>query len=219
MAAYSQAGSGGRALQQLGADRMNKLQGDLFLRTYGGNPSWSSGRGAGAPSRSQSRSSSILGAPNSEVFGGGSASNLRRGGGGPQDVFSATAPPAITLSSKMVEEATGVRLQEAQLEALRGRYKGGSSIPFGAAHDQQVSPDDLRQKVFGSIVLQPGQWPRRSRGDGDGRLSTASSMRSSVRGAGGSSVGVPVRRQSNSVPAPKVPHYAPDTQRHRVGRA
>mmetsp|Transcript_33337 Transcript_33337/g.61117 ORF Transcript_33337/g.61117 Transcript_33337/m.61117 type:complete len:213 (-) Transcript_33337:90-728(-) len=203
-------GGGGRALQQLGVNRMERVQGDLFLRTYGGNTSWPSGRGAGTTSRSQSRSGS-------DVWGGSNTSKQRRGGG-QKDMFSATAPPAISLSSKMVEEATGVRLQDAQLEALRQRYRG-SSVPFGAASDQQVNPDDLRQKVFGSIVLQPGQWPHRSRGDGEGRLSTASSMRSSVRGVGGGSIGVPVRRPSNSVPAPKAPHLTSDQHRHRVGRA
>jgi len=69
--------------------------------------------------------------------------------------FYATAPaPRLEISG--VQEATGVRLSDDQLSILRTRFKGneggfGSAGPTGA---------DLRQEIFGKMVLQPGQWPR-----------------------------------------------------------
>lgn len=70
--------------------------------------------------------------------------------------FYATAP-APRLSSDTVEEATGVRLSNSQLSALKRRYQGGRAT-FGGG--DLPNNNDIRREVFGSLVLQPGQWPK-----------------------------------------------------------
>lgn len=72
-----------------------------------------------------------------------------------------TAPGKMQIGAGDVEEATGVRLSGDQLEALRKRYQGGYAR-FGAENrfGESINNDDLRQEVFGSIVLRPGQWPK-----------------------------------------------------------
>merc|ERR1719401_577115 len=81
--------------------------------------------------------------------------------GPPGNRFYMTAPAATRIGAGDVEEATGVRLSKDQLEALRKRYQGGYARLGGENRfGETISNDDLRQEVFGSIVLRPGQWPK-----------------------------------------------------------
>jgi len=114
---------------------------------------------AGGFSARSSSASTLFAEP---LRGGG---DLRRAGGGASDAgsaagsngrFYATAP-AGRIGIAEVQEATGVGLSDAQLSALRGRYKGAGGGAFGG---ENPSAAELRQAVFGSLVLRPGQWPR-----------------------------------------------------------
>lgn len=70
--------------------------------------------------------------------------------------------PAARIEVSDVQDATGVRLSQDQLQALRKRYQGGHARS-GEAHSAfggGPTTDDLRQEVFGSLVLRPGQWPK-----------------------------------------------------------
>lgn len=90
------------------------------------------------------------------VFGGVSSASsavsapLGRG----RKAFYATAP-APRLGATDVEDITGVRLTDTQLQALRSRFQG----------DGRDRADQLRNEVFGSMVLRPGQWPKATGGD------------------------------------------------------
>eukprot|EP00427_Karlodinium_veneficum_P037963 CAMPEP_0169280788 /NCGR_PEP_ID=MMETSP1016-20121227/55824_1 /TAXON_ID=342587 /ORGANISM="Karlodinium micrum, Strain CCMP2283" /LENGTH=123 /DNA_ID=CAMNT_0009369197 /DNA_START=190 /DNA_END=558 /DNA_ORIENTATION=- len=72
-----------------------------------------------------------------------------------------TAPGKMQIGAGDVEQATGVRLSGDQLEALRKRYQGGyARLGAEPRFGESINNDDLRQEVFGSIVLRPGQWPK-----------------------------------------------------------
>lgn len=68
--------------------------------------------------------------------------------------------PARPIAASAVEEATGVRLSDSQLQVLRMRYQGGCGIMASCSFGDGPTSSDLRREVFGGIVLKPGQWPR-----------------------------------------------------------
>ncbi|CAK0903394.1 unnamed protein product [Prorocentrum cordatum] len=86
---------------------------------------------------------------------GGVSSAVSAPLGGGRKAFYATAP-APRLGATDVEQITGVRLSDTQLQALRLRFQG----------DGRDRADQLRSEVFGSMVLRPGQWPKVTGGDG-----------------------------------------------------
>jgi len=139
-------GFNGRAPPRGAAAAACGLQPNVLLaRTHGGNVFGGSRPVTGASSCGMSSRHN-----GSEGGGRGSA-----GGGGK---FSSTAP-ATLLPASVVEEATGVRLCDDQLRAVRGRYQSGSSgLAMGIA-GRAPNQMDLRQEVFSSIVLRPGQFP------------------------------------------------------------
>jgi len=134
----------------------------LMARTHAGDLGWSrphtdadstaeEGWSACGPS---SASSATARGPGG---GGGRAPEPRAPGR-----FSQTAPPP-RLAFAEVEEATGVRLSKDQLQALRRRCcQGGYGRFAGGLGGESLNGEQLRQEVFGSIVLRPGQWPKAS---------------------------------------------------------
>lgn len=166
---------GGRSLQHLGARRMQAAAQQPGLPWGNAHHGGSSGsRGvpqleSAPPSRQ--RPASIL--AQTHAGGGGFGARLATPGsvsgekqwagqqpGKGAARFYATAP-APRISSSTVEEATGVRLNDDQLEALKNRYQGRASGWLGGnGNPGEVNTDLLRQEVFSSIVLKPGQWPR-----------------------------------------------------------
>lgn len=111
----------------------------------------------------------------------------------PDKRFYATAPAAQRIEAHDVEEATGVRLSRDQLQALRRRYQGGHSrFAGGSFGGEGPTAETLRQEVFGSIVLRPGQWPKAAAVDAmpdlasktSSRLPSATNSRCAVQGYG-----------------------------------
>jgi len=142
----------------------------VFARTHTGclsiRPSSSATSFTSAPSDTTRRRGhgGLVGSGNGNSFSdvSSAAGNLS------ERRFYATAP-AGRIGSAAVEEATGVRLSDGQLSVLRRRYQGGNGGFSGADHPSSA---DLRREVFGSLVLRPGQWPKRIPED---RLQTPSS--------------------------------------------
>jgi len=159
------------------------------------------------PSATGSRWSSASSQPPGSSRGGGGGG----GGGGSshhQRRFYATAPQ-FRIESTDVEKATGVRLSDDQLSALRRRYQGGHTAAgaFGAlalrdsGGEGSPTSDEIRQEVFGGMVLKPGQWPRfKDSGNSDciageggrgGRSATGSSLGGSRSGFGPECIAAP----------------------------
>lgn len=138
---------------------------NLLARTHGGNFS-SAAAGGGRRPRSNGAASmwsmpSSMGDSQSTGFNkpdrGASCSTPP----GNDKRFYMTAPARQQICSSSVEEATGVRLSKDQLQALRKRYQGGHSrLGESGGFGEKPSGDALRNEVFGSIVLKPGQWPK-----------------------------------------------------------
>jgi len=177
----------------------NNLRPEMLLaRTHGGF------------SARSSSASTLYAEP---LRGGG---DVRRGRGVASDAgsaagshgrFYATAP-AGRIGAAEVQEATGVRLSDTQLSVLRRRYQGGG----GAFGGDAPSSADLRQAVFGSIVLRPGQFARaipESRAETPGSTTHLSRLTCSSVGAGRASAsqqqyhpgGQPGRLPGSSKPA------------------
>uniref|UniRef100_A0A7S0FWX3 Uncharacterized protein n=1 Tax=Pyrodinium bahamense TaxID=73915 RepID=A0A7S0FWX3_9DINO len=192
------AASLGRCLQQLGATCMQPAQSrggaqrdsaatagrpDLLLvRTHAG----------GFSSRSPGATSSARSSANG-VAASASTSSRRRSDTLEHRHF-ATAPAAPQIPASVVEEATGVRLSDTQLQVLRRRYQDralGSGISGGGRSGGaclEPSSGELRREVFSSVVLRPGQFPkcRVSSESGHGRPELpASPQRTSTATIGG----------------------------------
>jgi hypothetical protein len=164
----------GASLSRVGADvlkadakRPNLLTPSMLLaKTHGAN----FGGGRSQPPQRGTTASSLWSIPSSvdasERSGIANTSALQPRGGSrsaaPGNRFYMTAPGKMQIGASDVEEATGVRLGNDQLEALRKRYQGGYARfgGDGGRFGESIGADDLRQEVFGSIVLRPGQWPK-----------------------------------------------------------
>lgn len=163
----------GASLSRCGADvlksdarRPNLLSPSMLLaKTHGAN--FSSGK---RPQRGTT-ASSLWSIPSSveasERSGTANTSSPqpgrdRRGSSAtPTNRLYMTAPGKMQIGAGDVEQATGVRLSGDQLEALRKRYQGGyARLGAEPRFGESINNDDLRQEVFGSIVLRPGQWPK-----------------------------------------------------------
>jgi len=162
----------------LGSD----MQG-LMARTHGGNFSSPNRRpltGTSLWSNAASEASDMQGfkAPQGASRASGSAANKG-------NRFYMTAP-AGRIEFSAVEEATGVRLSKDQLQALRKRYQGGHGrFGEGGGFGEAPSADGLRQEVFGSMVLRPGQWPK-ANNDAGSECDSAPRQGTAQRMVGGS---------------------------------
>mmetsp|Transcript_24752 Transcript_24752/g.57502 ORF Transcript_24752/g.57502 Transcript_24752/m.57502 type:complete len:227 (-) Transcript_24752:141-821(-) len=164
---------GGASLRQTSEPQRNLLRPDLLLaRTHaGGMSTRSSSSRAVVSSRSTACSSAasvVTIRPDTSFRPDASPTNRR---------LFATAPAAPQLAVTSVEEATGVRLSDRQLQALQQRCHDGHSGSFGA--DPRAGT--LRREVFSSLVLRPGQFPRLGPDSSSGEAEAlASQQRASV---------------------------------------
>eukprot|EP00931_Biecheleriopsis_adriatica_P106429 TRINITY_DN80890_c0_g1_i1.p1 TRINITY_DN80890_c0_g1~~TRINITY_DN80890_c0_g1_i1.p1 ORF type:complete len:236 (+),score=37.95 TRINITY_DN80890_c0_g1_i1:45-710(+) len=191
LAAANLGGADGRCLQNFGASRL-KLGTGSWDQQRSGKDALRSSTPMGKPEALLARTvaGGVLKRPTSTLSSQSSAWGSledgfgKRGGNAGAGRFYSTAP-APRLGASMVEEATGIRLSDDQLHALRKRYQG-------AGWGESPSSDSLRQEVFSSMVLRPGQWPKireKPSGDFEGRaasrLGTAPSSRCSSRASAG----------------------------------